>query len=139
MVASALKQLLNTQKTQKRVSVDKQRAQKYYRFLRGRQIAYMIYEHFRATGACEAVQGLSDLFNIRLHEDDVQDFNVRCDQALLSGSDMPSDVILEGVCKSKIRRLCSASDHLSFVRSRNRSKPCANKLFTLEDICETSY
>ena len=25
----------------------------------------MIHEHFRATGACEAVQGLTDLFNIR--------------------------------------------------------------------------
>ena len=24
----------------------------------------MIYEHFRATGACEAAQGLSDLFNM---------------------------------------------------------------------------
>ena len=33
----------------------------------------MIYEHFRATRACEAVQGLSDLFNIRLHNDDDDD------------------------------------------------------------------
>ena len=37
----------------------------------------MIYWHFRATGACE-VQGLSDLFNVRLQNDDVQDFDVRC-------------------------------------------------------------
>ena len=34
-------------------------ASKYDRFLRGRQIAYMIYEHFRATGADEAVRLLS--------------------------------------------------------------------------------
>ena len=61
----------------------------------------MIYESFRATGAYEAVQGLSDLFSIRLQNDDVQDFDVRWDQALLSASDMPSDVILEGLCKSK--------------------------------------
>ena len=47
------------------VGVEEQRAQKDNRFLRGWQIAYMIYEYFRATGACEAVQGLSDLFNIR--------------------------------------------------------------------------
>ena len=61
----------------------------------------MIYEHFRATGACEAVQGLSDLFTISLQNDDVQDFDVRWDQALLSASEMHSDVILEGLYKSK--------------------------------------
>ena len=41
-------------------------APKHDRFLRGRQIAYMIYKHFRATGAHEAVQGLSDLFKKHL-------------------------------------------------------------------------
>ena len=61
----------------RRVSVEEQRAQKYDRFLRGRQIAYMICEHCRATGACEAVQGVSDLFTINLQNDDVQDFDVR--------------------------------------------------------------
>ena len=57
------------------------------------------YEHFRATGACEAVQGLSDLFTKRLQNDNVQDFDVRWDQALLSAGDMPSDVILGGLYK----------------------------------------
>ena len=104
MIASALKRLLDKRvHFRKRVSVEEQRAQKYDRFLRGRQIAYMIYEHFRATGACEAVQGLSDLFSKRLQNDDVQDFDVRWDQALLSASDMPSDVILEGLYKSKLQ------------------------------------
>ena len=58
-------------------------APKHDRFLRGRQIAYMSYKHVRATGAHEAVQGLSDLFNIHLQNDDVQDFDVRWDQALM--------------------------------------------------------
>ena len=60
----------------------KQRTQKDDRFLRGRQIAYMIHQHFRASGAYEGVQGLSDLFSKRLHNDDVQDFGTRCDQKL---------------------------------------------------------
>ena len=61
MIASALKRLLdNHVHIRKRASVEEQRAQKYDRFLRGRQIAYMIYEHFPATGAYEAVQGLPD-------------------------------------------------------------------------------
>ena len=64
----------------KRVSVEEQRAQKYDRFLRGRQIASMICEHFRGIGAYEAVQGHSDLFRKRLHNDDIQDFDVRWDR-----------------------------------------------------------
>ena len=65
----------------KKVSVEEQRAQKDDRFLRGMQIAYMIREHVRATGACEAVQGLLDVFIICSHIDDVQDFDRRWDQA----------------------------------------------------------
>ena len=65
-IASALKKLLTSVHFRKRVSVEEQRAQKYDPFLRGRQIAYIIYEHFRATGAYEAVQR-----QIRLQNDDV--------------------------------------------------------------------
>ena len=50
MIASASKRLLDKHiRIRNRVSVEEQRAQKYDRFLRGRQVAYMIYEHFRAT------------------------------------------------------------------------------------------
>ena len=49
-IASALKKILTSVHFRKRVSVEEQRGQKDDRFLRGRQIAYMIYQHFRATG-----------------------------------------------------------------------------------------
>ena len=51
----------------------------------------MIYEHFLATGAYDAAQGLSDIFNLRLQNDDVQDFDTRWDQALLSASEVPTE------------------------------------------------
>ena len=77
MIASALKKILNSHiQFLKRICVEEQRAQKYDRFLRGRQISYMICEHFHAPRAYESVQGLSHLFTIRLQNDDVQDF--RC-------------------------------------------------------------
>ena len=63
----------------------------------------MIYEHFRAAEAYEAVKGLSELFGERLQNDDVQDSDVRWDQPLISASDMPSDMILEGLYKSKLQ------------------------------------
>ena len=66
MIASALKKLLDTHVHFRiRVSVEEQRGQQYDRFLRGRQTAHKIYEHFRAAGACEPAQGLSDLFAIK--------------------------------------------------------------------------
>ena len=54
----------------------------------------MIYEHFRATRAYEAVQRLSNLSSISLQNDDVKDFAVRWDRALLTVSEMPSDATL---------------------------------------------
>ena len=75
MIGSALNKLLTHVHIRKKVSVEEQRAQKDDRFLRGRQIAKMIYDHFRATGGYEAVQGPSDLFITRLQDDDVQDFD----------------------------------------------------------------
>ena len=104
MIASALKKLLDKHvRFRRKVSVEEQRAQKDDRFLLERQIAHMTYWHFRATGAYEAVQGLSDLFNIRLQNDDVQDFDVRWDQSLLSASETPTEMVLEGLYKSKLQ------------------------------------
>ena len=59
----------------------------------------MICDFFRATGAYDAAQGLSDLFNIRLQEDNIDDFDTRWDQALLTASEIPTENVLEGLCK----------------------------------------
>ena len=79
-IASALRRIIFNTSFRRRVSVEEQRAQKDNMFLRGRQLAYMIYGHFQSTAACDAAQGLSDLFNTCLQNDDVQDFDTRCDQ-----------------------------------------------------------
>ena len=124
-IASALKGLLDKHvRFRKRVSVEEQRAQKHDRFSRGRQIAYMIYEHFRATGAYEAVQRLSDLFTISSQNDDVQYFDERWDQALLSASEIYTDMILEGFVQVKINGFCSASDFFGVIWPRDCSKRC---------------
>ena len=67
----------------------------------GDKTAYMIYEHFRATRAYEPVQGPSDLFKIRLEDDDVQDLDTRWNHALLAASEIPTETVLESVHNSK--------------------------------------
>ena len=103
MIAFALKKLLTHVHFRKRVSVEEQRAQKKFRPILTREADCMIYDHFRATGAYEAVQGLSDLFNIRLQNDDVQDFDTRWDQALSAASEKPTEMVLEGSYKSQLQ------------------------------------
>ena len=39
------------------------------RFLRGRQIVYLIYEHLRVTGANDSVENYADLLTIVLRND----------------------------------------------------------------------
>ena len=52
-IASALNRIIHNSHFKRRVSREEQKSQKEDRFLRGRQIAYLIYEYFRVTGANE--------------------------------------------------------------------------------------
>ena len=40
-----------------------------------RQIAFMIYDYFRVTGAHETVLEIADLFSVTLHDDKTQEFD----------------------------------------------------------------
>ena len=50
----------------KKVSLEEQKAQKRDRFLRGRQIAYLIYDCFRVTGVFDSVENYGVLFTVAL-------------------------------------------------------------------------
>ena len=91
--------------------MEEQKAQKQDRFLRGRQIAYLIYEYFRVTGANDSVETYADLFTIDLRNDDIQEVNSKWDGILLSMTKIPPDDILEGLYKLRIRE----SDKLKTV------------------------
>ena len=64
---------------------------------------YLIYDDFRPTGSYDEIQGLSGLFSIKLENDDIHDFDLRWQQALLLISDPPSDKVLEGLYASKLQ------------------------------------
>ena len=61
-IASALNKIIEKSHFKKKVSLEKQKAQKEDRLLRGRQIAVMIYDYFRVTGAHDTVLDYADLF-----------------------------------------------------------------------------
>ena len=102
-ISSALNKIIQNSQILKKVSLEEQKAQKEDRFPRGTQIAFMIYDSFRVTGAHDAVLDYADLFSVTLHEDNIQEFDTRWDEVLLSMSKKPSDDILESLHKLRIR------------------------------------
>ena len=81
-IASALNRIIHNTQFKRKISLEEQRAQKEDRFLRGRQIAYLIYEYFRVTGANDSVENYADLFTIVLRNDDIQEFDSKWDGIL---------------------------------------------------------
>ena len=102
-ITSALNKIIQNTRFKKKVSLEEMKAQKEDRFLRGRQIAYLIYEYFRVTAANDSVESYADLFTIFLRNDDFQEFDSKWDGLLLSMTQIPSDEILESLCKLRIR------------------------------------
>ena len=96
-IASALNKIIHISHFKRRISLEEQNAQKQDRFLRGRQIAHLIYDYFRGTGIHDSVENHADLFTVVLRNDDIQEFDSKRDGILLSMTKIPSDDILEGL------------------------------------------
>ena len=109
-IASTLNKIIQNSNFKKKVSLEEQKAQKEDRFPRGRQIAFMIYDYFRVTGAHDTVLDYADLFSVTLRNDDVEEFDTRWDEILLSMTKIASDDILVSLYKLRIRE----SDQLKF-------------------------
>ena len=78
-IASALNNIIHNSRLKRRISLEEQKALKQDRFLRGRQIAYLIYEYFQVTGTNDCVENYADLFTIGLRNDDIQEFDSKWD------------------------------------------------------------
>ena len=97
--------MIHNTRFKQKVSLEEMKAQKVDRFLRGRQIAYLIYEYIRVTGANDSVENYADLFTVVLRNDDIQEFDSKWDEILLSMMQIPSDDFLEGLYKLGITRV----------------------------------
>ena len=117
-IASTLNRIIHNSHFKRRISLEEQKAQKQDRFLRGRQIAYLIYDHFPVTGIHDSVENYADLFAVGLRIDDIQEFDSKWDGILLTMTNIPSDDILEGLYKLRIRE----SDRIGIVQYGDSSE-----------------
>ena len=70
--------------------------------IRGRQIAYPIYDCFQVTGVNYSVENYADLFTVALRNDNIQEFDTRWNEILLSTEQFPPDDILESLYNLRI-------------------------------------
>ena len=102
-IASSLKKIFQNTHFKKKVSLEEQKAQIEDRFLRGRQITFMIYDYFRVTGVHDTVLDYVDffrlLFMMTIFRNSIKDGK----NFFLSMTKFPSDDILENLHKLKMR------------------------------------
>ena len=101
-IASALNKIIQNSQSRSRSVSRNRKPKKRIGFYE--DIAFMIYDYFRVTGAHDTVLDYADLFSATLHEDNIQEFDTRWDEVLLSMSKIPSDVFLESLCKCRTRQ-----------------------------------
>ena len=77
---SALNEIIENAYSNKNVNLEEQKAQMQDRFLRGRQIAFMIYEYSRVTGSHDTILDYAELFSLTLRYHDVPEFDARLDE-----------------------------------------------------------
>ena len=102
-IGSALIKTIHNSHFKRRISLEEQKAQKKESFLRGRQIAYLIFDYFRVTGVHDSVENNADLFSISLRNDDIQESDSKWDGILLSMTKISPDDMLEGLHNLRIR------------------------------------
>ena len=138
-IASALNRIIHNSHLKRRVSLEEQKVQKQDRFLRGRQIAHLIYEYFRVTGANDSVENYADLFTIALRNDDILEFDSKWDGILLSMTKIPPDDILEGLYKLRIRESEKLKTVLELYNMEIHQKKAGPEYHRLKTMVKKMY
>ena len=136
-IASALNRIIHNSHFKRTVSLEEQKAQKEDRFLRGRQIAHLIYAYFRVTGANDSVENYADLFTIVLRNDDIQEFDSKSDGILLSMTNIPSGDNLGSLYKLRIReseKLKTVLELYNMESHQKKARPDYHRLKTMKNF-----
>ena len=132
-IASALNRIIHNSHFTRRISLEEQKAQKQDRFLRGRQIAYLICEYFRVTGANDSVENYADPFTIGLRNDDIQEFDSKWDGIFLSMTKDSTWRHLGRIVQIKNTRVWETQDRIGIVWPGDSSEEKRTWLSQIED------
>ena len=88
----------------------------------------------RVTGANDSVENYADLFTVVLRNDDIQEFDSKWHEILLSMTQIPSDDILEGLYKLRIReseKLKTVMELYNMEIHQKKAEPDYHRLKTM--------
>ena len=108
-IASVFNKIIQNSHFKKKVSLEEQKAQKEDRFLRGRQIAFMIHDYSRVTGARDTVLDYADSFSITLRDDNVQESDTRWDENFWS---------ITNFHRMTFWKVCTFWEYVSLINSK---------------------
>ena len=137
-IASALNRIIHNSHFKRRVSLEEQKAQKEDRFLRGRHIAHLIYEHFRVTGANDSVENYADLFTIALRNDDIQEFDSKWTEFFVN-DEHPIWWHLGNFVQIKNTRVWGTQDRIGIVWPGDSEEEVRTWLSQIENYGEKKY
>ena len=80
--------------------MEEQKAKQDNRIMKGRHIAYVIYDYFKIWGTGEALLDFNDLLTVQLKNDNVQGFDTKWDEVHLSRTKVPDEDFLENCTRS---------------------------------------
>ena len=91
---------------------------------------FEVLDYFRVTGANDSVENYADLFTTVLRNDDIQEFDSKWDEISFSMTKIPSDDVLEGLYKLRIReseKLKNVSDLYNLEIHQKKAKGQCSK------------
>ena len=104
-LASALSAQI-TGELQRKLQLFKEQAAVRDMRIKGRQILYLVLEHYRVAPADSTVQDFQDLLHCKLYHNKLEQFIINWERVLLGQKQRPEEHILESVFKEQLER-CS--------------------------------
>ena len=136
-IASALNKIIQNSCFKKEVvSLEEQKVLKANQFLRGKQIACLIYDYFRVIGVNESVLDCAYLFSVVLRNDDIQEFDTRWDKILLSVEQFPTWWYPGKSVQMKSTRVWENQDRVRSVQLGDSSQKNETWSSQAEDNCK---
>ena len=98
----------------------------------------MMYDYFRVTGH-DTVLDCANFFCVTIHDDNIQEFDTRWEEVLLSMSKIPSDDVSESLHKLRIRESAQLKTVFELYDVEIHQKISMPKLSEIENDGEEKY
>ena len=138
-IASALNRINQNTRFKNKVSLEEMKTQKEDRFLRGRQIAYLIYEYFRVTGVNDSVENYAELFTVGSSKWRYSGIRFEMGWNSIVDDKNPNWWHLGKFVQIKNRRVWETQDRIGIVQYGDSSEESRTWLSQIEDNGEKKF